>query len=149
MASPISRCRSCRRLRPLARFTLSVSAAHIRPRARRVTASTIARCRRQAKGRAPMPGLLHDHIAAVTGAGSGIGRAIALGFAREGANVAALDVNGDTAAQTVASIRAAGGIAEAFALDIADRAACVAIAAVVARRMGPVSVLVNNAGINR
>jgi NAD(P)-dependent dehydrogenase (short-subunit alcohol dehydrogenase family) len=96
-----------------------------------------------------MPGLLHDHIAAVTGAGSGIGRAIALGFAREGASVAALDVNGHTAAQTVASIRAAGGIAEAFALDIADRAACATIAATVARRMGPVSVLINNAGINR
>jgi NAD(P)-dependent dehydrogenase (short-subunit alcohol dehydrogenase family) len=98
---------------------------------------------------AHMPGLLQDHIAVVTGAGSGIGRAIALGFAREGASVAALDINGDTAAQTAASIRAAGGIAEAFTIDIADRAACAATAADVARRMGAVSVLVNNAGINR
>jgi NAD(P)-dependent dehydrogenase (short-subunit alcohol dehydrogenase family) len=96
-----------------------------------------------------MPGLLHDHVATVTGAGSGIGRAIAVGFAREGASVAALDINGDTTAQTVASIRADGGTAEAFALDIADRAACVTLAATVAGQMGPVSVLVNNAGINR
>ena len=96
-----------------------------------------------------MPGLLHNHIAAVTGAGSGIGRAIALGFAREGASVAALDINGESAAQIAASIRAAGGTAEAFTLDIADRAACSAAAAEVARRIGTVSVLVNNAGINR
>ena len=96
-----------------------------------------------------MPGLLHNHIAAVTGAGSGIGRAIALGFAREGASVAALDINGESAAQTAASIRAEGGAAEAFTLDIADRAACGTAAAEVARRMGAVSVLVNNAGINR
>ena len=93
-----------------------------------------------------MPGLLHNHIAAVTGAGSGIGRAIALGFAREGASVAALDVNGDTATQTVASICAAGGTSEAFALDIADRAACDVAAATVASRTGPISILVNNAG---
>jgi NAD(P)-dependent dehydrogenase (short-subunit alcohol dehydrogenase family) len=96
-----------------------------------------------------MAGLLHDHIAVVTGAGSGIGRAIALGFAREGAKVAALDINGATAAATAASIRDGGGTAESFVLDIADRTACVAVAADVARRMGAVSVLVNNAGINR
>ena len=96
-----------------------------------------------------MPGLLHNHIAAVTGAGSGIGRAIALGFAREGASVAALDINGESAAQIAASIRAEGGTAEAFTLDIADRAACSTAAAEVARRIGTVSVLVNNAGINR
>ena len=96
-----------------------------------------------------MPGLLRGHIAAITGAGSGIGRAIALGFAREGASVAALDIDGSTAAQTAAAIRAAGGTAEAFTLDIADRTACAATAADVARRMGAVSVLVNNAGINR
>jgi NAD(P)-dependent dehydrogenase (short-subunit alcohol dehydrogenase family) len=96
-----------------------------------------------------MPGLLQNHIAAVTGARSGIGRAISRGFAREGASVAALDVDGDTAAQTVALIRAAGGTAEAFNLDITDRAACDGIATEVSRLMGPVSVLVNNAGINR
>ncbi len=49
----------------------------------------------------------------------------------------------------MASIRGAGGVAEAFALDITDRAACVAVAAAVERQMGAVSVLVNNAGINR
>jgi 3-oxoacyl-[acyl-carrier protein] reductase len=96
-----------------------------------------------------MPDLLLDHIAVVTGAGSGIGRAIAVGYAREGARVATLDVNGNSAADTAASIRAAGGIAEAFALDITDRAACDAAAATVSSRLGPVSILVNNAGINR
>ena len=68
-----------------------------------------------------MPGLLHNHIAVVTGAGSGIGRAIALGFAREGATLAVLDINGDTAAETAADIRAEGGKAQAFTLDITDR----------------------------
>jgi 3-oxoacyl-[acyl-carrier protein] reductase len=96
-----------------------------------------------------MPGLLHNHIAAVTGAGSGIGRAIALGFAREGATLAVLDINGETAAKTAADIGAAGGKAQAFALDVTDRMACRAIAAKVASEVGPVSILVNNAGINR
>jgi 3-oxoacyl-[acyl-carrier protein] reductase len=96
-----------------------------------------------------MPGLLHDHIAVITGAGSGIGRAIAIGFAREGARVAALDINGEAASDTAAMIRAKGGAAEVFVIDIADRAACDTTAATVSRQMGPVSVLVNNAGINR
>jgi NAD(P)-dependent dehydrogenase (short-subunit alcohol dehydrogenase family) len=96
-----------------------------------------------------MPGLLRDHIAVVTGAGSGIGRAIALGFAREGATLAVLDINGETAAKTVADIHADGGRAQAFALDITDRLACRDVAAKVAREIGQVSVLVNNAGINR
>ena len=47
-----------------------------------------------------MPGLLQNHIAVITGAGSGIGRAIALGYAREGAAVAALDINGGPATET-------------------------------------------------
>ncbi len=96
-----------------------------------------------------MPRLLHNHIAAVTGAGSGIGRAIALGFAREGAEVVALDINSETAAKTATDIRAAGGKAHAFALDVTDRLACRDIAAKVASEVGRVSVLVNNAGINR
>jgi 3-oxoacyl-[acyl-carrier protein] reductase len=96
-----------------------------------------------------MPGLLHNHIAAVTGAGSGIGRAIALGFAKEGAVVVALDINAETAAKTAADIGAAGGKAHAFALDVTDRAACRAVAAKIASETGAVSVLVNNAGIIR
>ena len=96
-----------------------------------------------------MPGLLQDHIAAVTGSGSGIGRAIALGFAREGAQVAVLDINGAAAAATAADIRGGGGKAQDFTLDVTDRAACRAVAAEVAAKIGRVSILVNNAGINR
>jgi NAD(P)-dependent dehydrogenase (short-subunit alcohol dehydrogenase family) len=96
-----------------------------------------------------MPGLLENHIAAVTGAGSGIGRAIALGFARESATVAALDINGETAARTAADIRAAGGKARNFTLDVTDANACRDVAANIASEVGSVSILVNNAGINR
>ena len=96
-----------------------------------------------------MPGLLQNHVAVVTGAASGIGRAIALGFAREGAQVAVLDVNGEGAAKTAADIGAAGGKAKAFTLDVSDRNACRVIAAGVASRLGQASILVNNAGINR
>lgn len=93
--------------------------------------------------------LLQDHIAVVTGAGSGIGRAIALGYAREGAQMAVLDMNGGAAEKTAAEIKAAGGKALAFTLDVTDRAACHTVAAEVARQLGQVSVLVNNAGIVR
>ncbi len=93
--------------------------------------------------------LLQDHIAAVTGAGSGIGRAIAQGYAREGAQVAVLDINGEAASETVQQILNAGGKAQQFLLDVTDRAACRAVAAQVAEKFGQVSILVNNAGINR
>jgi 3-oxoacyl-[acyl-carrier protein] reductase len=96
-----------------------------------------------------MPGLLHNHIAVVTGAGSGIGRAIAAGFAREGASVAALDINGGAAAETAKQIADAGGKAVSHTLDVTDRKACDAAAAEVEKQLGRVSVLVNNAGIVR
>jgi len=96
-----------------------------------------------------MPGLLQNHIAVVTGAGSGIGRAIALGYAREAAQVVALDIKGETAAKTAADIAAAGGKAAHFTLDVTDRKACRAIAARAASEIGAVSILVNNAGIIR
>jgi NAD(P)-dependent dehydrogenase (short-subunit alcohol dehydrogenase family) len=96
-----------------------------------------------------MPGLLQNHVAAVTGAGSGIGRAIALGFAREGARLAVLDINGETAERTAEDVRSAGGSAQAFMLDVTDRAACRAVAVEVGKKIGTASILVNNAGINR
>jgi len=96
-----------------------------------------------------MGGLLNNHIAAVTGAGSGIGRAIAQGYAREGAQVAVLDLNGEAASETAQQILNAGGKALAFTLDVTDRDACRVMATKVAGEVGNVSILVNNAGINR
>ena len=65
-----------------------------------------------------MTGLLEQHIAAVTGGASGIGRAIALGYAREGAHVVVLDANGNGAAETAKAITGAGGKARSFVLDV-------------------------------
>jgi NAD(P)-dependent dehydrogenase (short-subunit alcohol dehydrogenase family) len=93
--------------------------------------------------------LLENHIAVVTGSGSGIGRAIAIGYAREGAQVAVLDINAEAASETAQQILNAGGKAQSFALDVTDRENCRAIAAQVAAKLGPASILVNNAGINR
>jgi NAD(P)-dependent dehydrogenase (short-subunit alcohol dehydrogenase family) len=93
--------------------------------------------------------LLQNHIAVVTGAASGIGRAIAAGYAREGAQVTLLDIDGKGAEAAAQEIRAAGGLAESFALDVTRREDCIAVAKRVAEQVGRVSILVNNAGINR
>jgi NAD(P)-dependent dehydrogenase (short-subunit alcohol dehydrogenase family) len=93
--------------------------------------------------------LLQDHIAAVTGAASGIGRAIASGFAREGARVVLLDIDAKAAGDAAGEIRSTGGKAESFALDVTKREDCFAIAKEIAGKVGQVSILVNNAGINR
>src|SRR5712671_5774377 len=93
--------------------------------------------------------LLENHLAVVTGAGSGIGRAIASGYAREGARVVLLDINEKAAAEAAKEIRDAGGKAESLALDVTKREDCVAVAKQVADKIGPVSILVNNAGIAR
>jgi 3-oxoacyl-[acyl-carrier protein] reductase len=96
-----------------------------------------------------MAGLLDGRIAVVTGSGSGIGRAIALGYAKEGAQVAVLDIDGDAAAETVKAITADGGKAYSFMLDVTEREKCRVLAAQIGETIGQVSVLVNNAGINR
>src|SRR5262244_2569408 len=95
-----------------------------------------------------MSGLLGGHIAAVTGGGSGIGQGICQAYAREGARVVILDVNIDSAKETIDLIEAAGGTASATRLDVTDRQACKAVASEIANE-GNISILVNNAGINR
>lgn len=93
--------------------------------------------------------LLSDHIAVVTGAASGIGRAIAAGFAREGARVVLLDVNGEAAAEAARAIRDSKASAVSFRLDVRRREECYSVAKEIAAQVGRVSILCNNAGINR
>ena len=96
-----------------------------------------------------MSGLLDGHLAVVTGGGSGIGEAIAIGYAEQGAKVIVLDVDAAGAASTAQAIKAAGGSAESVVLDVTDREASATVANQIEADHGRVSILVNNAGINR
>lgn len=91
---------------------------------------------------------LSGRVALVTGASRGIGRAIAARLAAQGAFVLAA-ARGDNAAGTVQDIRAAGGRAEAVALEVTDPAAVEAAVTTGLERHGRLDILVNNAGITR
>jgi len=91
---------------------------------------------------------LQGKNAVVTGAGSGIGRAIAIGYAREGARVVAGDIDAATADATAETIRAAGGECIAVAVDVAVKAEVDALFAVALGACGRIHVLVSVPGIS-
>ena len=82
----------------------------------------------------------------VTGGGGGIGGATSRRFAAEGAKVAVFDMNVEAAQRVADEIKAAGGIAQAFKCNITDRAEVDAAVAAAEAALGPIAVLVNNAG---
>jgi 3-hydroxybutyrate dehydrogenase len=90
---------------------------------------------------------LDGKLAIVTGSASGIGRQIALRFAREGAKVAVADLALGRAQEVVSEITFGGGIATAVAMDVADEAQVEAGINEVAARLGGIDILVSNAGI--
>ena len=92
---------------------------------------------------------LTNQIAVVTGAGRGIGRAIALKFANEGADVAVVSRTQENSGKVAAEIRALGRKAWAHAVDVADAAAVAAAAEKILAEAGKVDILVNNAGVTR
>ena len=94
-----------------------------------------------------MAELTKGKVALVTGAGSGIGRAAAQIFAREGAKVAAADVNQASAEETVGLIRAAGGEAFGLQADVSKAAEVEAMVAAVVETYGRLDCAFNNAGI--
>lgn len=90
---------------------------------------------------------LPDKVAIVTGAASGLGKAIAVRYAREGAKVAVADLNGQAADAVAAEIRAAGGQALGVAMDVTSEEAVNAGVAAIVAAFGGVDILVSNAGI--
>jgi NAD(P)-dependent dehydrogenase (short-subunit alcohol dehydrogenase family) len=96
-----------------------------------------------------IPGIekFHGRTAVITGAGSGIGRSLALELARAGARLALSDVNGDDVEYTAKRCRARGAEARSYVLDVSDRAAFFAHADEVVRDFGGVALVINNAGV--
>jgi len=92
---------------------------------------------------------LTDKVALVTGASRGLGRAIALALAQEGASIAAVARTEDALKETLESLRALGVAAEPFALDVANEAAVDAAVEKITARFGHIDILVNNAGVTR
>ncbi len=96
-----------------------------------------------------MSGQLAGRCAVITGAGGGLGRAFALGFARAGARVVAADLDAAAAAETCAAVlsEVQGGEAVAVTVDVADEASTAAMAATALGAFGSIDALVNNAAV--
>jgi 3-oxoacyl-[acyl-carrier protein] reductase len=92
---------------------------------------------------------LSDHIALVTGAGSGIGKATALELAKSGARVVVTDINLSAASSVMEEIKAGGGSALSYAADVSLRSQVKEVTAAVTKEWGKVDVLVNNAGFGQ
>ena len=90
---------------------------------------------------------LNGKVAVITGAGSGMGRSMALRLAEDNAKIAIWDINGAGAEETAKMVRDAGGTAIAIEADCSDRAAIKAAADQTRSELGPILILVNNAGV--
>jgi 3-oxoacyl-[acyl-carrier protein] reductase len=94
-------------------------------------------------------GLLDGKVAIVTGGAQGIGEAIAVTLAKEGASIAVLDVNLEKAAETAAKLKEFGVESEAFKCDVSNSANVEEVTNLVVDKFKRIDILVNNAGITR
>jgi NAD(P)-dependent dehydrogenase (short-subunit alcohol dehydrogenase family) len=90
---------------------------------------------------------LNGKIVLITGAGSGMGRHMSLGFAKEGAHIAVNDINGDAAAETVQMVAAAGGKAHDATADITDLGGVRDMVGAAEGALGGIDILINNAAL--
>ena len=90
---------------------------------------------------------LSGRVAVVTGAGRGLGQAVAAGLADHGAGIAALDLTVDACAETKGKVEAAGTTCRSYACDVSDEIAVAATVAAIAADFGKIDILVNIAGI--